>query len=757
MDNTKFTLVGWPGICIDNKRDQEILHKKLRDHFFMEPIFLDNDVITSLVDPCYTGIINPLLMNFINLEDRDIEIQERWDILLRFSDHYSQEVGKLIKRTSYILFLDHYMILVPKFMRKLYTVRQTSCALGLYLNYTFPSYSVLKLFPFSEDIVESMLSLDVIVFLSFEHVDGFVQMVRSSKKVNYKVEKGVMCVTNNGKSTIIRIGGIIAFNAVINELLRTVSFQQNYNRLKQEFEDRYVIVSFDPLSSYIGVELRLQSLAEFVQRHCQKGRPIHYIQIINDEVPWVKFSEKANRTIETYKNMFADMPQVSNLKCELVLTTNISEDTLFGYLKIANLFMNTRLSSSSDPLMVNYFLVNEDGFVLMSDFSAFDRYASRMLKINPYNKHSLFAGMIKIFKASGYFSAKDLENEKNRNPKVIESVNPQTWLESLLSDMSMVQKVRKEANTLHSLDYFGRQSYKLDSAKLKTSFKSAKKVLIILGLEGLLTCEDKGELIVTNDGKTVRVPPKVNKELIKQLEPIARDNRVNMFIITSKGLEDVKQIIGEHTHIGMAAEKGYYFKMPGDPSKCKWEHICDFNESWKTVAMNIMKQYERKIMGSLTEYSNTGVVWTFDINADEITYRQAQALKENLQKTLSNYQSIEVLSGDGFVEVRHHVISKATFMEILIRYIQQDGVNIDLIVALSGVNTEDSLFSCLNNLTSTQRLLTPCTELYCIAVGNKNPHAKYFVSCKLELEFMIKELRSCVVSVNMPKPGSFTS
>jgi len=440
------------------------------------------------------------------------------------------------------------------------------------------------------------------------------------------------------------------------------------------------------------------------------------------------------------------------------MTRDITDERLYGLFKRANLYLNTRLSSASDPMMVYYFFLNENGYALISDFSAFDIYVSTMIKINPYNKQSFFKGMMKILKKSGYFSQKDLEAEKQKHPKVVETIDGQKWLMSLLTDMKQARSLRADGQEffeIKKLEQLSKNHYKLDGAKLKVSFKQAKKILIICGLEGTLMSETKGELVVTNDGKTIRLPPKVNRELQRALEGISKDNRVSLYVVTSRSLDDVKEIFGDQTTFGIGAEKGYYFKMAGEANKGNWENICDFNESWKTIAMNIMKQYERKIPGSLTEYSNTGVVWTFDANADEITYKQSQTLKKTLQKTLTNYPSIEVVSGDGFVEVKHHVISKAAFAELLIRYLQQDGVQIDLIVAVGSGQSNEALFSSLSGMVTNPKILAKGTELYCISIGGKNTQAKYYLDNIEELETLIRELKGSVSHLNMPKPGSF--
>ena len=713
LDIKHLKMIGWPGVYVESQQDRLALVKLLENVYNMHPLFFPDHQIENVVENCYAAILNPLLMNFFKSHDTDIEIDSKWNDLKNFSETFALEVAKLItNQNTYLLFLEAYLLLVPFYMRKLYTPKKMNCMLGMYFNNTFSSYSVFKMFPFAEDIIDSLVSLDVLVFQSFEHMDGFVQSIRWSKRVNYKIERGVMYVCVNNKTTILRIGGILAYNPLVQqEIYDKPSFPKTFDLLKDKYNGKYLIVSFDPFSSYGGIEIKLKSLKEFVLKHCANGRPIHFVQIMNDVVPWVAYSKSALESIERYTQLFSedDLPLFQS---ELVLTSKVSDEVVYGYLKLANMLLNTRLSSSSDPVMVNYFKFNANGYALMSHFTAFDNYASTMIKVNPYSKTALFKGLLRILKISGYFSGKDLFNELIKNPKVVERIETHKWLKSLLADMKLSRSLKGDGHEFFEKkreEKIGQTVFKLDTNKLKTSFKTAKKILILCGFEGTLTTEKDGELIVTNEGKTIRMPPKMNKDFLKTLDFISKDQRVNLYVLTARNVDDAKDILGEKSSIGVGAEKGYYYKMAGVGSS--WESICDFNESWKTVAMNIMKQFESKIPGSLTEYSNTGVMWTFDVNADEITYKKAQTLKKNLQKTLMNYASIDVSSGDGFVEVKHHVISKAGFAELLIRYLQQDNQKIDLIVAVGTSESNDDLFASLNHMKTNSKILSSVIHL----------------------------------------------
>lgn len=703
-------LAGWPGIFLDLEEDQAALRRILNDSYDMEPIFLKRPTVEYLIENCYLKIINPLLMNLLDLKITDVSIGEEWAFLRKFSEDYAQQIARLAHQGSQIMLLDHYLLLIPYFLRKMYTIKQLNCSISMYFNNVFPSFSVLKLFPFAQDILDSLTGLDVITFQSFEHLDGFVQATKYRKKAIFGFEKGVMYIIQNNKATVLGVNGICACEALLSEVQDTKGFSSEYEDLKQQYKGRYVIVSVDSFTSNAAVELRLQSLDEFMKEHC-KGAPISFVQIMNDSVPWVRYSHTTKDKIEEYRRLFSEFrPSSDVFQPELILSSEISDDRLYAYLKCSNMLLNTRLSSSSDAVMVAFFLLNQNAHAVMSEFSTFDRYVSTMQKVNPYNKQSFSKGMLKVLKASGYFSGKDLARDHRTNPKFLEPMDAKEWLFSILTDIKVVRSLKTDDQdafeTQRLVHFKSTVSQRVDTSRLKTLFKTSKKILILLELNSTLATESKGELIVTNEGKTIRLPPKVNRELLKTLEGVAKDSRVQIYIITSRGLEEVKQMIGDVSLLGIGAEKGYYFKLAGEKSKQGWEKICEFNESWKNVALNIMKQYERKIPGSLTEFSNTGIVWSYGTNSDEITIKQAQTLKKSLQKTLSNYSNIEVISGQGLIEVKHHVISRAAFVELLIRYLQQRGERLDFIVAVGSAEGSEGLFMNLNKMQGNTRLIS---------------------------------------------------
>ena len=78
--------------------------------------------------------------------------------------------------------------------------------LGLHLDSSFTSYSVLKLFPYAEELMQGLVSFDVIAFQNLVHIESFVDMANSLYKTEFKTELGVIAIKVEDRLIILRIG-----------------------------------------------------------------------------------------------------------------------------------------------------------------------------------------------------------------------------------------------------------------------------------------------------------------------------------------------------------------------------------------------------------------------------------------------------------------------------------------------------------------------------------------------------------------------
>lgn len=65
---------------------------------------------------------------------------------------------------------------------------------------------------------------------------------------------------------------------------------------------------------------------------------------------------------------------------------------------------------------------------------------------------------------------------------------------------------------------------------------------------------------------------------------------------------------------------------------------------------------------------------------------------------MQNYDSIDIISGDGFVEVKHRLVSKGVFIDLLLKYYEVRKINFDMILAIGHGESNLSVFQKLNNL-----------------------------------------------------------
>ena len=156
-------------------------------------------------------MLDPFIFDFINnLVDQDLE--KRWEKLHEFSAQMATQVALCAnakKHLTSIILLSHELLLTPIYLSQQLNPSLTHRpSIGIYLQHGFPSLSVLKLFPFTEDLLISMLSSDVISFQRTGSCSGFLKILKKNLGINHSINKGVFSLRFHGRLVIIRTAGL---------------------------------------------------------------------------------------------------------------------------------------------------------------------------------------------------------------------------------------------------------------------------------------------------------------------------------------------------------------------------------------------------------------------------------------------------------------------------------------------------------------------------------------------------------------------
>merc|ERR1711881_757117 len=102
--------------------------------------------------------------------------------------------------------------------------------------------------------------------------------------------------------------------------------------------------------------------------------------------------------------------------------------------------------------------------------------------------------------------------------------------------------------------------------------------------------------------------------------------------------------------IGLAAERGFYYKLP--MSTGEWHcMVQNPDNTWKNHAFEIMRHFVKRTQGSFIENKGSALVWQYRDADQHFGSWQAKELSSNLKELLFGF-NVDVIAGKGYVEVK---------------------------------------------------------------------------------------------------------
>lgn len=221
--------IGWVNIYLENEEHKQILKNKLETNYNSIPIFLEKDYMADLIDSVYVQILDPIFYDFIHLDTINEKLSQSWAKLHDFNKEIADTISNYAKRNTFIILMSHELILVPIYLcQKLLPSSKNRPSIGLYLSNGFPSLSVLKFFPYTEDILVSMLSSDVITFQKNTGCSGFLKLVKKNLGIGHHIQKGIVSIKFHGRLVIIRTSGLCTNGRFTKKFFKDIDFNKDY-------------------------------------------------------------------------------------------------------------------------------------------------------------------------------------------------------------------------------------------------------------------------------------------------------------------------------------------------------------------------------------------------------------------------------------------------------------------------------------------------------------------------------------------------
>jgi len=326
------------------------------------------------------------------------------------------------------------------------------------------------------------------------------------------------------------------------------------------------------------------------------------------------------------------------------------------------------------------------------------------LRVNPWNDTELAAACARALSMAEHEKKERLES----NLLYASENSPVDWFEDFITDLRRAQK--KECMRVEHIGFGTKlravvvnESFKkLDPYEVSKSYSMAKNRIFFFDNEGTLATDvrhvyreygaPKGEV---SDLKCHGAAP--NEQVLKCLRSLCMDSRNTVVILSGRNREMLEEWFGSVQRIGLAAERGFFWKLPhvtGEQWTCAVQEV---DNTWKTYAFEIMRHFVNRTQGSFIENKGSALVWQYRDADQHFGSWQAKELSSHLKELLFGFD-VDVTDGNGYVEVSVRGVNKGIAVNALLGKVTQVLGTVDFVLCIGDDRSDEAMFEELNKL-----------------------------------------------------------
>jgi len=213
------------------------------------------------------------------------------------------------------------------------------------------------------------------------------------------------------------------------------------------------------------------------------------------------------------------------------------------------------------------------------------------------------------------------------------------------------------------------------------------------------------------------------------------------------------------------------------------------DEEWKTIVLELMKQYSKRVQGSVIEYKGSAITWNYRhvgalMVAKEIALELTRFLDpESGPDALMQDYSVTVVNGPGYVEVRRKDVDKGVAVNRTLETMKKKFGEIDFVLCIGDDRSDEDMFAVVNKMAEdraddlssapaspkmapkSRKSLSMTFEdhdvvqndrskFYTVTVGRKISKAGFFLKDTAEVSDLLQKLASQAVVTKLSKFSS---
>jgi trehalose 6-phosphate synthase/phosphatase len=337
---------------------------------------------------------------------------------------------------------------------------------------------------------------------------------------------------------------------------------------------------------------------------------------------------------------------------------------------------------------------------IVSEFTGCSRVLNGSLRNNPWN----LRGLVSCCERALSMGLAEKEERRLTDLSYVTSNSQCEWFLDFLRELRKARK--KEGMRFESLGFGAMMrsvSYAQDFRKLPVEsvlarYRSSKNRLIFLDNEGTLSADTRRhtrEYGAISDLKSRGSAP--DEQVLECLRKLCEDPRNTVVVLSGRDRERMEEWFGSVRNLGLAAERGFFSKVPVATGE-KWRCAAPNPDmAWKDICFAIMAEFAKRTQGSFIENKGSALVWQYRDADQHFGSWQAKELSSHLRELLFEYD-IEVMEGKGYVEVKLRGINKGVAVTKVFNKVSGIFGEVDFVLCIGDDRSDEDMFEAVNAL-----------------------------------------------------------
>ena len=580
---------------------------------------------------------------------------------------------------------DYHLLLVPRLIREI----NPELSIGLFVHIPFPSFEIFRLLPWREEILDGMLSSDLVGFNVYDygrHLLSCVRRIKGYDTIFNRISIGerTMLVDVFPKG--------IAFDAFTEEVRKLSDLKTNkpggtQDQIIRNFtrdKDKKIILSIDPLDYTKGIPHRLLAFEMFLQKYPAYLEKVTLVLLALPTLEKSKSHKSIKKRVDELVGRINGLYSTISWTPVVYLNKKFTENELIDIYAYSDIALILPLRDGMNMVAKEFVASRLDGkgVLILSELAGASKEMHEALLVNPNNLNEI-ADAIK-----DAVEMPDCEQIR-RNDVMTERIRRYTigrWATEFLNSIEDVKQIQ-EVNLTRKIN-------EKRTGHILKAYNSAKRRILFLDYDGTLSWFKKNPEDARPDD-----------ELYDILARLSGVDNNTLVIISGRDKETLGRWFADYNDIHFVAEHGVWIKDPG----ADWHMMEQINNDWRDSVKPILDFYVDQTPNTFIEEKNFSLVWHYRKADPDLGIQRSWELKEQLRNMTANL-NLEIMDGDKVIEIKYSGINKGRAASI-----KMGEDEYDFIMAIGDDWTDEYTFEAMPE------------EAFTIKVGTKTTKASFYI------------------------------